>query len=40
MRLFILIGVSLLPQPAIPANLIEGHDRSGTPDGLHHGGSK
>jgi hypothetical protein len=28
-----LIGLSALPQPAIPANLIESHYRSGTPDG-------
>src|SRR3954465_509166 len=28
-----LIGLSALPQPAIPANLIRSHYRSGTPDG-------
>jgi hypothetical protein len=40
LRLFIRIALSALPQAMIPANLIESHYRSGTPGGLHPGGSK
>jgi hypothetical protein len=34
MRLFLPRALAALPQPSIPANLIESHQRSGTPDEL------
>jgi hypothetical protein len=34
MRLFIPRALAALPQPSIPANLIESHQQSGTPDRL------